>query len=282
MSWSGFGLNFKSRDSTKVNFLNSSDAPLGASTLFPHVRKGFVSDTIEIHLWNNGTLPITSAKILLSPDFETVEIERGKWIEVKSDGVVNPDNVPMTDDAFPNFIPVGGSDELFGYTYNDAGFTGDDDSVSIGDIPANCARKLFFRVNVPDAPIAGRRVNPDGSITFGVDIGVLLFEPQIFVAYLTDEFPGSFNITYAGAVTPATPVNGQVLLAWTSIAGASSYNVYRYKNGVGNPFELIANVSTLNFLDVNVVNSQLYRYAVISADANGIEGLAVTSLTATI
>ncbi len=59
-------------------------------------------------------------------------------LEVKSSGVMDPDGAGIVDDAATEFTAIGGP------------LTDTDNYHSIGDIPTNCARRLFFRINLPE------------------------------------------------------------------------------------------------------------------------------------
>ncbi|HLP78566.1 MAG TPA: LamG-like jellyroll fold domain-containing protein, partial [Candidatus Paceibacterota bacterium] len=66
----------------------------------------------------------------------------------------------------------------------------------------------------------------------------------------------------------ATPGNGQVQLSWNNVANAASYTLSRSGNS-GGPFTPIAQLSSTNFTDTNVVNGGTYYYVVRAANFTG-------------
>ncbi len=66
----------------------------------------------------------------------------------------------------------------------------------------------------------------------------------------------------------ATATYGQVALAWTPVAGATSYNVKRSITS-GGPYGNIANVSTTNYVDTSVFNGNTYYYVVSALNPGG-------------
>lgn len=63
--------------------------------------------------------------------------------------------------------------------------------------------------------------------------------------------------------------DGQVLLSWNAIAGATSYNVKRAPSSAG-PYTNIAIVASTGYTDTNVNNGAVYYY-VVSAENGGLE-----------
>ena len=62
---------------------------------------------------------------------------------------------------------------------------------------------------------------------------------------------------------------GQVTLTWSSVAGATGYNVERAPSS-GGPYVIIAtNISATTFTDTTVVNGTTYYYVVTALDAGG-------------
>jgi hypothetical protein len=62
----------------------------------------------------------------------------GHFVSVRSNGVLDPDGLGIIDDEESQFTPIGGP------------LTNPGSFHSIGDIPTNCARRLFFRVDIPE------------------------------------------------------------------------------------------------------------------------------------
>jgi hypothetical protein len=62
-------------------------------------------------------------------------VEMG-YLKVRSSGIIDPDGAEIVDDSEPVFSEVG--DDLVSAYH------------SIGNIPTNCARRLYFRVDLPE------------------------------------------------------------------------------------------------------------------------------------
>ncbi len=83
----------------------------------------------------------------------------------------------------------------------------------------------------------------------------------------------------APAVLAATAGNGQVSLLWSTVAGATNYNVKRALV-TGGPYATVAaNISLTNYLDTALVNGTTYYY-VVSATNNAGEGPISTEVSA--
>ena len=143
---------------------NNLDADFGDPNItVPDVKVDTLSAVYEAHLWNlKDGIYGTDITSLIAHNVhlvvrDTLALE---WIEVKSDGVINPDGLTMTDDAFADFIPIGGDVRL-----PEWGEEVPDKVVKVGDIPPNCARKLYFRVRLPND------ANPN-ALTVNVDVKV--------------------------------------------------------------------------------------------------------------
>lgn len=61
--------------------------------------------------------------------------------------------------------------------------------------------------------------------------------------------------------------NGQVLLSWDLMAGATSYKVYRSTDGV--VFTLLSSPATNSYLDIAVTVQTLYYYRIASSNGSG-------------
>ncbi len=64
---------------------------------------------------------------------------------------------------------------------------------------------------------------------------------------------------------------GSILLSWSPVDGASSYNVYRRASSVS-VSELAGNTSSTSYLDDGLVNGREYMFAVAALDSRGLEG----------
>jgi len=67
----------------------------------------------------------------------------------------------------------------------------------------------------------------------------------------------------------ATPGNSQITLAWGSVAGATSYNVYRSTISNGEGFAYYASTTTTNYTDTHVSNGTAFYYKIAAVNANG-------------
>lgn len=106
---------------------------------FPLHTKGTTGSTLEFHLWNrrNGVSDFTATEIEIScvsydktitsnTDYKGWEIINENLVECKSAGVVG---TGIVDDNNSSFAAIGKAAHLH-----------------LGDIPVNCARKIFFRL----------------------------------------------------------------------------------------------------------------------------------------
>jgi len=101
----------------------------------------------EYHIWNDkgavlGSSKMTSVKITVRDDdgLELEPLTYQQWVEIKSttieEGADGGDASGETDDNNADFQPVGGSVYL-----------------AIGDIPSDCYRIIFVRVNLPTSAL---------------------------------------------------------------------------------------------------------------------------------
>jgi hypothetical protein len=132
---------------------------------FGVIRPGVVSQEVEVWIWNKKNFddaPIaTDVRVSVLPANACANaIVDGKYIEVKSDGIMDPDNRGIVDDAEEDFTGIGGPLTESG-SYH-----------SIGDIPTNCARRLIFRVNAPVG------LSLDGIPRFHLQIGSMSEETK--------------------------------------------------------------------------------------------------------
>jgi hypothetical protein len=130
-----------------------------------------------------GSSKMTSVKVTVR-DADGLEVENittQHWVEIKSttieEGSDGGDASDETDDDMPEFQPVG-----------------KDNCLAIGDIPADCYRIIFVRVNIPTSAI-------QAGVTFS--IYVTNQQPSSSIAkWLTGLFGnGIVNGTHTGEVT---------------------------------------------------------------------------------
>jgi len=75
----------------------------------------------------------------------------------------------------------------------------------------------------------------------------------------------------AGLTATATPGLSQVVLQWTGVTGATSYNVKRSQTA-GGPYTAIASSTTPSYTDNNLSNGNTYYYVVSSVSSGGESG----------
>jgi hypothetical protein len=150
---------------------------------------------VEYHLWNDkglvlGSSKMTSVKITVR-DADGLEVENvttQKWVEIKSttieEGSDGGDASDETDDDMPEFQPVG-----------------KDNYLAIGDIPADCYRIIFIRVNIPTSAI-------QAGVTFSI--------------YVTNQQPSSSIAKWITGLWGNGIVNGTHTGEVTDNAGADS------------------------------------------------------------
>jgi starvation-inducible outer membrane lipoprotein len=88
-------------------------------------------------------------------------------------------------------------------------------------------------------------------------------------------FLDDVQIATGSSGTPAAPTgltatagNGQVSLSWTSVIGATSYNV-ESATVDGEPYSMLANVAGTNFVNTGLANGTTYYYVVSASNASG-------------
>jgi hypothetical protein len=110
---------------------------------FGTIRPGAMSREIEVWIWNKKNFDdaptATDVRVsVLAANTVSDGIVEGKYIEIRSDGVMDPDDAGIIDDAESEFSGIGGELTETGAYH------------SIGDIPSNCARRLVFRIGPPE------------------------------------------------------------------------------------------------------------------------------------
>jgi formylglycine-generating enzyme required for sulfatase activity len=78
----------------------------------------------------------------------------------------------------------------------------------------------------------------------------------------------------------ATAGNGQVILGWTAVSGATSYNVYRSKTLGQQGSEIGARQPSASYTDTGLMNGTTYYYEVTAANASG-ESIATSQVKST-
>jgi hypothetical protein len=171
---------YNAADSAEITAINFGTGEAGS---FEDAEVG-----VEYHLWNDKgkvltSSPMTSVKIT-ARDADGLEVENvtiQHWVEIKSTTIVAGVNggsiTGYTDDDMPEFQPVG-----------------KDNYLAIGDIPYDCYRKIFIRVNIPTSAI-------QAGVTFS--IYVTNQQPSSSISkWLTGLFGnGIVNGTHTGEVT---------------------------------------------------------------------------------
>ena len=98
--------------------------------------------------------------------------------------------------------------------------------------------------------------------------GVRLFALAAILAALTPPFA---DVTYAQAgaptLTATVQLSGGVAVSWTAVAGADSYQVWRWRNGAWTQLDNRATPRALAYTDANVAAGQSYHYIVAAVVA---------------
>lgn len=146
-----------------VGWYDANDV-IKSSLVLRNLLENAISNTVELHLWNSKEIGVGVAMFnckltarLSNGQFsggtitQGQEVVDGKWIEAKSNGV---SGTGITDDAQTSFTPIGGDPATPG------------NFLAIGDIPANCARHIHIRVNVPTDPTTSFSAFPELLISY--------------------------------------------------------------------------------------------------------------------
>jgi len=130
---------YNAADDTEITAINFGTGDAGS---YEDAEAG-----VEYHVWNDkgkvlSSSTMTSVKIT-ARDADGLEVKNvtiQKWAEIKSTTIVAGVNggsiTGYTDDDMPEFQPVG-----------------KDNYLAIGDIPCDCYRKIFVRVNIPTSAL---------------------------------------------------------------------------------------------------------------------------------
>ncbi|HDS29911.1 MAG TPA: hypothetical protein ENN67_02580 [Firmicutes bacterium] len=122
---------------------DESDEERICSIDFGMIRPGTPGWEIPVLLWNkkgfSDAPSATDVRICaVAGNSCSTGIIENKYLSVKSDGIIDPDNRGIVDDSETEFTKVGGS------------LVDEGGCHSIGDIPSNCARRLIFRLDLPE------------------------------------------------------------------------------------------------------------------------------------
>jgi hypothetical protein len=122
-------------DKTNTERLSSID--------FGSISLGERCQDVCVWLWNKKDFKdaprAVEVRLCASPANDHAErIVSGKCVFVKSSGILDPDNVGIVDDGEVEFSSIGD------------GLADPGSFHSIGDIPSNCARRLWFRLELPE------------------------------------------------------------------------------------------------------------------------------------
>jgi phosphatidylinositol-3-phosphatase len=115
--------------------------------------------------------------------------------------------------------------------------------------------------------------------TFEEIFGVPLLRDAANQTSLSDLFKTAVTPPPAPLNLMATPGNGQVTLAWSASAGATSYNVKKSTTN-GGPYGPVSSVTSTGYTDNAVSNGTTYFYVVSAVNAGG-EGPNSSQVSAT-
>lgn len=131
---------------------------------FPQIGKGQSTQILQIQLWNEKDNPsgaiATGIRLGIGANDPNMfmegvgningeELVKEKWIQARSNGVVDPGNVGIVDDAMTVFVPIGGDPNIDPTNF-----------LQIGDMPPNTARIIELILTVP------ANAESDGVVSF--------------------------------------------------------------------------------------------------------------------
>lgn len=128
---------------------NRTDTERLSSVEFGIIRPGLSSQEIDVWLWNKRNFsdaPVAEGVRItaVSANQYADEIVENRYISVRSSGILDPDGAGIVDDNEDDYSPIGGD------------LTDPDSYHRIGDIPSNCARRLWFKIETPpDFSVSG-------------------------------------------------------------------------------------------------------------------------------
>ena len=143
----------------------------------------------------------------------------------------------------------------------------------------------FSAVGLPSgvtASFAPSTVTGSGSTTLRLSVGGAVAAGSYPITVQgtsgaeTESVPVTLTVSNGVLLPPSTVSAGggntQVFVSWSSVSGASSYNVYRSLHNNG-PFASIGSTSSLAFTDTSLTNGTRYYYAITSANGGLESGL---------
>lgn len=140
---------------------------------FGAIIPGTTAPEITVWIWNKKDFrdapTATDVRVSASAANQSaVTIIQNKWLQVRVDGVMDPDETGIENIQEENYTPVGGS------------VLDPDDFHAMGDIPTNCARAVHFRIAVPEGVVLMSRP------VFNIDIGY--FSSPVKWLWASEEF----------------------------------------------------------------------------------------------
>ena len=113
---------------------------------FGGIRPGYSSQEIIVWLWNKKDF--NNAPKMIDVRVNAIGVNNfgqsvidSDSVKIKSNGVRDPDGVGIVDDEETQYYTLGGE------------LTDSETYHEIGDIPSNCARRLFVKVDLPEGLI---------------------------------------------------------------------------------------------------------------------------------
>lgn len=246
---------WNSDDSQKVSAINYGTGDAGTYLL--------LEAGTEYHIWNDKGMVKSSSKMICvkvsardDNGDEVKNITKQHWPEIKSltihDGANGGDSSGETDDNMTEFQPVGLNAPL-----------------AIGNIPADCYRKIMVRVKLPNSAI-------EGPVTF--QIYVLNQEPSTPIAKHITGLHGNGVVYQAGGAfavsigTPASKLDIEKGLALIDsleayYGAAQQYDVSGLDDGIYKLYLTSVGVISSTTESIPSNSIELYRVTVVSGEA---------------
>ena len=246
---------WNSDDSQEVSAINYGTGDAGTFLL--------LEAGTEYHVWNDKGMVKSSSKMICvkvsardDNGDEVKNITKQHWVEIKSltihDGANGGDSSGETDDNMTVFQPVGLNAP-----------------VALGNIPADCYRKIMVRVKMPNSAI-------EGAVTF--QIYVLNQEPSTPIAKWTTELHGNgvvYRSSGAFAVSIGTPASkldiekGFALIdnLEAYYGAAQQYDVSGLDDGIYKLYLTSVGVISATTGSIPSNSIELYRVTVVSGEA---------------